>query len=83
MITDSEFDALAVYQASGLPAVCPLPAGSCLSDDHMRYIDQFDSIVLWSGRNGFKNQIPLQLATQMSPGKCCFVRYMAYSFLGT
>jgi twinkle protein len=73
VITDNEFDALAVHQASGLPVVCPLPAGSCLSDHHMRYIDQFDSVVLWTGRNSVNRRLPLQLGTQFLPGKCCFV----------
>ncbi|XP_062501467.1 twinkle mtDNA helicase-like isoform X2 [Corticium candelabrum] len=74
VVTDSEFDALAVYQTTSLPVVS-LPSSSFhLSDRVFEYLDRFDSVVLWSGKSGFAGSISHQLATRLSAEKCHFVR---------
>lgn len=47
VITEGEFDAMAVYQATGIPAISlPHGAGN-LPDSLLPFLDRFGKIVLW------------------------------------
>lgn len=47
IITEGEFDAMAVYQKTGIPTLS-LPQGATnLSDNLLPYLSRFDKIVLW------------------------------------
>ena len=47
VITEGEYDAMAVHQATGLPAIS-LPNGAThLPSSVLRYLEQFEKIYLW------------------------------------
>ena len=74
VLTEGEFDAMAVHQATGVPAVS-LPNGcNSLPVDVLPLLERFDKIYLWMdddipGREGAE-----KFATKLGPDRCLIVR---------
>lgn len=47
VLTEGEFDAMAVYQQTGLPALSLPQGASNLSEGFLPYLSRFEKIVLW------------------------------------
>jgi twinkle protein len=74
VITASEFDAMAVHQSTGLPAVS-LPVGvSLLPPELLPLLEPFDHIVLWLGGDMQSRQMAQHFATKLSVERCFLVR---------
>jgi len=74
IITEGEFDAMAVYQATGIPAVS-LPAGAnCFPPEIVQMLERFERIYLWldddiPGQEGAK-----KFANKLGRERCWIVQ---------
>ena len=74
MVTADEFDAMAVHQSTGLPAVA-LPRGvSMLPPELLPLLEPFEEIVLWLGGGVQARQMSHHFATKLSLERCFLVR---------
>jgi twinkle protein len=79
VLTEGEFDAMAVHQATGVPAVS-LPNGcNSLPVDVLPLLERFERIYLWMdddvpGREGSE-----KFATKLGPDRCLIVRPLSGS----
>jgi len=76
VLTASEFDAMAVSQATGLKAVS-LPAGtSVLPPEVLPQLEQYENIILWFGNDSRSKQAINQFSKKLDMERCSFVRLL-------
>ena len=74
VLTEGEFDAMAVYQATGRPAVS-LPNGCrSLPVEAVQMLERFDTIVLWMDSDGPGREGAEMFARKLGVERCLVVR---------
>ena len=75
VITEGEFDAMAVHQATGYPAIS-LPQGTnSLPDSFVMYLDHFDDIVLCLDNDEAGKMGEEKIAFKLGEGRTRIVRH--------
>jgi twinkle protein len=73
IITEGEFDAMAVYQATGLPAIS-LPCGAnCLPVEVITMLERFDKVYLWLDDDVVGQQAAQKYALKLGRERCYLV----------
>ena len=79
-LTANEFDAIAINQATGMPAVS-LPNGNVhLPVDLVPLFEQFKRITIWLGNSVKDKRMELQFANKLKRERCYFLPYV-YLFI--
>ncbi|XP_049848452.1 twinkle mtDNA helicase-like [Schistocerca gregaria] len=74
IITEGEFDAMAVYQATGLPAIS-LPAGAnCLPIELLEQLERFEKIWIWMDDDVVGQQGAQKCAKKLGVERCSIVQ---------
>jgi twinkle protein len=74
VLTEGEFDAMAVRQATGVPTVS-LPNGArSLPVELLPWMEQFQRIFLWMDEDGAGMEGGQMMAKKLGPGRCFLVR---------
>lgn len=77
IVTEGEFDAMAVYQATGQPAVS-LPAGAnCLPVDLLEKLERFQRIYIWMDDDVVGQQGAQKFALKLGRERCWLVQTRA------
>jgi twinkle protein len=73
VITGAEFDAVAVHQATQVPAVA-LPSGNLsLPPEVLPQLEQFEKVYLWLGNEATARQAASHFARKLGPDRCHLV----------
>ena len=79
ILTEGEYDAMAVHQATGRPAVS-LPNGCrSLPVEVLPMLERFDTIILWMDNDGPGREGAEQFAKKIGVNRCLLVQPDAYS----
>jgi len=74
VLTSTEFDAIAVNQATSYPAIS-LPLGTnSLPPEVLPQLEQFEKIILWFGNDVFSRQAANQFSRKLNLKRCFLVR---------
>lgn len=74
IVTEGEFDAMAVYQATGQPAVS-LPAGAnCLPVDLLEKLEKYQKIYIWMDDDVVGQQGAQKFAMKLGKERCLIVQ---------
>lgn len=73
MITEGEYDAMSVYQETGIPALSLPQGANSLPDNVLPYLDNFEKIYLWMDNDeaGLMN-VP-KIASKLGVKRCFIV----------
>eukprot|EP00731_Ephydatia_muelleri_P036140 Em0205g3a len=72
VITRGEFDAIAVNQSTGIPAVA-LPGGTFLPPEVLPQLEPFERIVVWFGNDAQARQAASHMARKLNMERCFLV----------
>eukprot|EP00795_Rhopilema_esculentum_P011654 gene11654-21901_t len=76
VLTSSEFDAMAVDQATSLNAVALPSSISVLPLEALPQLEQFEKVILWFGNDARSKQAVNQFSKKLNMERCSFVRLL-------